>query len=164
MGYLYLSSRSNICIPTEPLMTTKSLSIASSSSKQCPKCSEMKKSGKLSCCARGGAWFNKCGDADDTKFDHTWAQGIQACKGFASSISASSISAKSTLKVKFHNVGVMAYPGSSAQSHNATQQKTKFYHRASTLSATIGTIDSGGSSEVTVDAVFVCALCIILHF
>ena len=28
----------------------------------------MEKSGKLSCCARGGAWFNNCGDAGDAKF------------------------------------------------------------------------------------------------
>ena len=37
--------------------------------------------GKLSCCARGGSWFNNCGDAGDKKFEHTWAEGIQACKG-----------------------------------------------------------------------------------
>ena len=47
----------------------------------CPKCSNTKKSGRRSCCARGGAWFKNCGDADDIMFDHTWAEGIQACKG-----------------------------------------------------------------------------------
>ena len=46
----------------------------------CPKCGTTKKSGKLSCCARGGAWFKKCGDGGDTKFEHTWTEGIQACK------------------------------------------------------------------------------------
>ena len=46
----------------------------------CTKCGTIKKSGKRSCCARGGAWFKNCGDAGDTKFDHTWVQGIQACK------------------------------------------------------------------------------------
>ena len=40
----------------------------------------MKKSDKRSCCARGGAWFKNCGDADETKFDHTWLEGIQACR------------------------------------------------------------------------------------
>ena len=46
----------------------------------CPKCGSTNKSGKLSCCARGGAWFKKCGDAGDTQFDHTWSEGIHACK------------------------------------------------------------------------------------
>ena len=52
--------------------------------KRCPKCSTAKKSGKVSCCARGGSWFRKCGgDDSDTNFEHTWIEGIQACNGFA---------------------------------------------------------------------------------
>ena len=47
----------------------------------CPKCGSIKKSSKLSCCAHGGAWFKNCGDAGDRQFDHTWGEGIQACKG-----------------------------------------------------------------------------------
>ena len=46
----------------------------------CLKCGTTKKSGKQSCCARGGDWFKQCGDAGDQKFDHTWAEGIQSCK------------------------------------------------------------------------------------
>ena len=46
----------------------------------CSKCGFVKTSGKRSCCARGGAWFKNCGDSKNIKFDHTWAQGIQACK------------------------------------------------------------------------------------
>ena len=46
----------------------------------CPKCGSAKKSGKRSCCAPGGAWFKNCGDAGDTEVDHTWAEGVQACK------------------------------------------------------------------------------------
>ena len=46
----------------------------------CPKCGITKKSGKRSCCARGGAWFRNCGDAGDAKFEHTWAEGAHACK------------------------------------------------------------------------------------
>ena len=45
----------------------------------CSKCGLVKKSGIRSCCARGGAWFKNCGDAVDAIFDHTWAEGIQAC-------------------------------------------------------------------------------------
>ena len=47
----------------------------------CPKCGFVKKSDRPSCCARGGAWFNKCGDEGDSKFAHTWTEGIQACEG-----------------------------------------------------------------------------------
>ena len=46
----------------------------------CPKCGTFKDSDKRSCCARGGAWFNKCGNDGDFNFDHTWFEGIQACK------------------------------------------------------------------------------------
>ena len=46
----------------------------------CPKCGSVKKSRERSCCARGGAWFKACGDVGDSQFDHTWADGIQACK------------------------------------------------------------------------------------
>ena len=47
----------------------------------CPKCGTLKKSGKRSCCAPGAAWFSNCGGSGDAKFDHTWTEGIQACKG-----------------------------------------------------------------------------------
>ena len=47
----------------------------------CPKCGTNKKSGKLTCCGRGGSWFKKCGDTDDPKFDHTWDEGVEACAG-----------------------------------------------------------------------------------
>ena len=46
----------------------------------CDKCGVTKTSGKLSCCARGGAWFKNCGDAGDTHVDHTWVEGIHVCK------------------------------------------------------------------------------------
>ena len=50
----------------------------------CSKCVTFKKSGKksgkLSCCAPGGAWSKNCGNPGDSEFDHTWLEGIQACK------------------------------------------------------------------------------------
>ena len=52
----------------------------------CPECGTNKKSGRLSCCARGGAWFKQCGDAGESQFAHTWTQGIQACRGLSSSV------------------------------------------------------------------------------
>ena len=45
----------------------------------CPKCGT-NKAGKRSCCGRGGSWFGKCGDAGDSKFDHTWVDGMRVCK------------------------------------------------------------------------------------
>ena len=52
-----------------------------STGKACPECGVNKKSGKRSCCIRGGAWFNKCGDPGDKNFEHTWFEGIEACEG-----------------------------------------------------------------------------------
>ena len=64
---------------------------AISSSNGCWRCPRIKKSGKRSCCARGGAWFKNCGDDDgDMHFDHTWAEGILACNSLASSVSVKS--------------------------------------------------------------------------
>ena len=65
--------------PSINSLTTVSPSTVTSRNR-CLKCGIAKKSGKRSCCARGGAWFKNCGDADDTKFDHTWIEGIEACK------------------------------------------------------------------------------------
>ena len=45
----------------------------------CSKCAT-NKAGKRTCCARGGSWFQQCGDPGDSKFDHTWAEGLLACK------------------------------------------------------------------------------------
>ena len=63
----------------------KSLFVQSSSGR-CPKCGTTKKSDTRSCCARGGAWFKNCGDVGDTKFDHTWSEGIQACEKVVSNL------------------------------------------------------------------------------
>ena len=51
------------------------------SSMTCPECGTFKTSGQLSCCGPGGTWFKKCGNAGDSKFDHTWSDGIEACTG-----------------------------------------------------------------------------------
>ena len=47
---------------------------------ECPRCGAIAKSGKTSCCGRGGSWFKNCGGVGSTKFQHTWYEGIQACK------------------------------------------------------------------------------------
>ena len=46
----------------------------------CPKCGSKKHSNKRSCCARDGAWFNKCGMPGDLAAEHTWTEGVQACQ------------------------------------------------------------------------------------
>ena len=75
-------------IQIEPLMTVSTSPIggaSNSNSKRCIKCGTITKSGRRSCCAQGGAWFKDCGDIGDKKFGHTWAEGIKACNGFATS-------------------------------------------------------------------------------
>ena len=64
---------------------TTTTSASAIGSTKCPKCGTVRKSGKLSCCARGGVWFKKCRDIDDSKAAHTWVEGIQACNYFKSS-------------------------------------------------------------------------------
>ena len=46
----------------------------------CPQCGIIAKSGKLSCCGRGGSWFGNCGVAGEAKLGHEWSEGFQACK------------------------------------------------------------------------------------
>ena len=95
--------------PADPSTTSQELSLQKTSIKECPTCAKMKKSGKLSCCARGGAWFKNCGDSDDTKVNHTWTEGIQACSNVVGYISV-----KSSLQTKFHDEGVMTHAHNNA--------------------------------------------------
>ena len=46
----------------------------------CLKCGAIKKTGKLSCCARGGSWYGNCGATGNANRAHTWFQGMQACQ------------------------------------------------------------------------------------
>ena len=78
------------------------------SSKVCPKCGKGKKSGKLSCCARGGTWFEKCGDIDDSEADHTWVEGIQACN------------IESMLPIPTHVQVMLRYEGVTTQTTNSS--------------------------------------------
>ena len=68
--------------PAQSGTTAPALAMSTSrmASSVCSKCGTTKVFGKLSCCAPGGSWFKNCGDADDTMIDHTWAEGVQACK------------------------------------------------------------------------------------
>ena len=64
-----------------PMLGITTSPITAKPSATCPKCVAIKNSEKLSCCARGGSWYNNCGDEVNAKFDHTWYEGVEACKG-----------------------------------------------------------------------------------
>ena len=83
--------------------TTTSVPMTSSAS-ECPRCGVAKKSGRQSCCFRGGAWFKNCGDENDKKFNHTWTEGAQACRGYESEFSV-----KSPLIISLHRAEVRPY-------------------------------------------------------
>ena len=48
----------------------------------CSTCGTFKQSGKVSCCARGGSWYQKCGVGSGPGSYHTWADGIRVCNDF----------------------------------------------------------------------------------
>ena len=79
----------------------------------CPKCGTARKSGKRSCCARGGAWFKNCGDVRDSKFNHTWSDGVQACRGFGNEESVAS-----SVQVMFRQTGVIVLPPNTTTGQN----------------------------------------------
>merc|ERR1712151_567110 len=75
----------NACKPKKPAAVTPA------TSSTCAVCGSVKKSRKKSCCGRGGSWYKNCGTSGNKKskkFDHTWFEGIQACKSKWASKSA----------------------------------------------------------------------------
>ena len=71
-----------LCAPLDFRMSTEGLNttrIAGRREQKCSKCSALRGSDELSCCARGGAWYQQCGDVGNTHFNHTWVEGIRAC-------------------------------------------------------------------------------------
>ena len=47
---------------------------------ECLKCGTFAKSGRVSCCAPGGAWYKNCGGVANKDVDHRWFEGVEACK------------------------------------------------------------------------------------
>ena len=66
------------CLITPLMQTTGATRTPIISS--CLTCGAIKSTGSLSCCARGGSWFGKCGGSGKIKRQHTWQEGIQACE------------------------------------------------------------------------------------
>ena len=116
-------------IPAEAPAMASSV-VAASNDNGCLKCGTTETSGKRSCCARGGAWFKKCGDVGDTKFDHTWIEGILACGGFANSVFA-----ESSIAATMHRVQVVPHPANTTQLLSDVYRPTNINRSHSKLSA-----------------------------
>ena len=68
---LYILTNAHTKTPADTTMITVSV---------CPRCGSIGKSDKSSCCGRGGSWFRNCGSVGNANLQHTWYEGIQACK------------------------------------------------------------------------------------
>ena len=64
---------------TSTLITTSSIAPTIANTMTCPKCGTFEKSGRVSCCAPGGAWYKNCGGAGNRNVDHKWFEGVEAC-------------------------------------------------------------------------------------
>ena len=112
----------------------------------CIKCSTIKKSGKLSCCARGGAWFKNCGETGDTKFDHTWVEGIQACNSVASSV---------LVKAQLINDHLSLITPRVNKSRNVSRQPTTLKQIDSTVPmSNTGYTDCDGATRIVISVCF----------
>ena len=66
--------------PINTLVSTPSITSTTGNSTTCPKCGTFEKSGRVSCCAPGGAWFKNCAGPGNMNVDHRWSEGVEACK------------------------------------------------------------------------------------
>lgn len=117
---------------------------------KCSKCGITKKSGINSCCARGGAWFKKCGDDGDVDFDHTWEDGIQACRD-----DVTSISVKPSLRLMLRHGGVLVH-SLYTRSQNGTRLRKRISDAVGT--SVTGTMDATACTRLTKMTMCFCAL------
>ena len=149
---------------THPQFTTEvstqrdPLVIIPATSSRCPKCGTTKKSGQSSCCARDGAWFKNCGNVGDTQFDHTWAEGVQACKHFDGLKSVKSAPQGMLL---LHQNESIAHMINNTQWRHATQHQTTIYRRYSVYSA--GNICHEDHVAHVKTTVYICVVFVISH-
>ena len=154
--FQFLVLYSHAQIPTEIKIKTSAPAI--NDSNKCVRCGTIRKSGKRSCCARGGAWFSNCGNAGSTKFDHTWSEGIQACRSFTSSISI-----ESPVQAMLRHVGAIGPPSSTKQAWwNVTHQQKSVYRPGNVPNA--GIEDSKNCVGLTKVVVSIHGLFVIMHF
>ena len=143
-------------IPTAVTAATVKSAVASAS--KCPKCGTTKKSGKLSCCAHGGAWFKKCGDAGDTQFVHTWTEGIQAC----SEVLVSSLLTETRLQVVLRKGNVSVDLLNMSERRSITQQKMGSIRSVSV--SNVGTADYEDCAGFARVVLCICVLSTILDY
>ena len=63
-----------------PSFRTPAITSTMTNVMKCPKCGTFRKSGRVSCCAPGGAWFKNCGGGGKRHVGHRWFEGVEACK------------------------------------------------------------------------------------
>ena len=132
---------SHVVLTEAPARTRISTSAARGSG--CAKCGTTKKSGKRSCCAHGGDWFKNCGDDGDTKFGHTWAEGIQVCKGFGTSV----LGKTTPLRLMFRHEAATVCSLDTTQVRNDTPGETSMCSPGGMLTA--GNTDSTNCAGLT---------------
>ena len=67
--------------PTSTSVSTGTLAITATNNKMgCAQCGTFSKSGRVSCCAPGGAWYKRCGGVGNRNADHRWFDGTKTCK------------------------------------------------------------------------------------
>ena len=66
--------------PTITPLSTSAFTSTILSTMTCPKCGTFGKSGRVSCCAPGGAWYQNCGGATNENVHYRWSEGAEACK------------------------------------------------------------------------------------
>ena len=76
----YLSQRSLTERNLVVRMPINTADVTYSNAMPCPKCGTFYKSGRVSCCAPGGAWYKNCGGAGSRKAGHRWFEGVDSCK------------------------------------------------------------------------------------
>ena len=120
----YLGIMPNDHIYTPAATTTTIISV-------CPNCGIITKSGEMSCCGHSGSWFENCGSAGNANVDHTWYEGIQACKTIAQSKAA------------------MGRQSNAAQQLNSSNGFGMVYSKAAIMTAKMPTFTSASMSTPT---------------
>ena len=112
----------------------------------CPKCVTIAKSGKPSCCGRGGSWFRNCGGGGNKRFKHTWKEGIYACKARSRSKTA----------LAQQNNGVQPKDMDSSYSSDKTTPATKplVFASADRSTSTVTTANTSASRAVSIHSAY----------
>ena len=93
----------------------------------CETCGTFKRTGKVSCCARGGSWFEKCGNVEDPQFNHTWMDGVRVCDASAGRSSSDGVVNGGVVNGGVVNAGVVN--AAFAQSPHATTSSVNVTER-----------------------------------